>query len=127
MTSNLIFLFIISLIYLSCRPHIRKTVICDESQDDSCKMYNNRDINSKCTSLCLDKYKTQFSGKHTVKDSIHVCDCKQIKEMKDKEKFTEIQSPDSFLPNIIPDDHLYSDRNYVQNQEEARYNKLIFG
>lgn len=98
----------------------KETVACDENLDNSCKMYNTRDVNSKCTSMCILKYQQSFNGNHTVSDKIHTCDCTL-------ESFTQIESPDSFLPSVIPDDKLFSNRDYVQNQEESRYNKLIFG
>ena len=95
-------------------------VMCDENIDDKCKMYNSRDINSKCTSMCILKYQTSFNGNHIVKDKNHTCEC-------NLENYSNIDSDTSFLPSTIPDDKLFSNRNYVQSQEESRYNKLIFG
>lgn len=121
---NILILLAIILLYFVFTPKsnnvTKETVTCNENLDDSCKMYNARDVNSKCTSMCILKYQQSFNGNHTVTDKIHTCDCTL-------EHFTQIESPDSFLPSVIPDDKLFSNRDYVQNQEESRYNKLIFG
>lgn len=97
-------------------------VSCDEKLQNSCMMYNFRDINSKCTSMCMLKYKSSFSGNHIKKNSVNICECNT-----NLEQFSDIKANDVILPQIVPDDKSFSDRNYVQNQEENRYNKLIFG
>lgn len=120
----LLFIIVSILFYSVYIPD--RFVSCDEKLEQSCKMYNTRDINSKCTGMCMSKYNTQFSGHHIKKDNIHTCECGNDVS----EKFTESEQTlydVEILPEIIPDDKKFSNRDYVQNQEENRYNKLIFG
>lgn len=125
-SKNLLIILSIILIYFIYKSSTETSqsssmlAICNENTDDKCKMYNNRDINSKCTSMCILKYQTSFNGNHMVKNKIHTCEC-------NLENYSNIDSETSFLPSTIPDDKLFSNRNYVQSQEESRYNKLIFG
>jgi hypothetical protein len=103
-----------------------RTVKCNVLTDNSCKMYNQRDIQSKCSSLCLEQNpKYVFTGTHSQVDNENICECNY------PEKFTldfsnVTENPD-ILPDIIPNDIKFSDRNYLEKEQERRHHNLIFG
>ena len=52
-------------------------VSCNSNEDDGCKMYNSRDINSKCETLCLKKNENAiFTGEYIKDNDNHHCECK---------------------------------------------------
>jgi hypothetical protein len=102
-------------------------VKCNNKLDDSCKMYNHRDINSKCSSMCLQQdSKYIFTGQHKQVNNKHICECDYRKE-KFTLDFTNINENPDILPDIVPNDIKFSDRNYLEKEQEKRYNGLIFG
>lgn len=97
---------------------------CNSQQDDGCKMYNSRDINSKCQSLCVEKDKNSiFTGEYIKDNDIHYCECK----IKPKESFTQFGNHQDILPDKVPTDAAFSDRSYTEKMHEDRYKKLQFG
>lgn len=104
-----------------------KTVTCNIDADDSCKMYNQRDIQSKCSSMCTEKNsKYIFTGQHKQVNNEHVCECDYPAE-KFTLDFTNVGENPDILPDVIPTDVKFSDRNYLEKQEENRFKDLIFG
>lgn len=102
------------------------TVSCNES-DISCKMYNPRDIQSKCQSLCVQENpKYVFTGTHKQIDSKHTCECSYPIE-KFTLDFTNVGEHPDILPDVVPSDMKFSDRNYLEKEEGKRYHDLIFG
>lgn len=99
-------------------------VSCNSQEDDGCKMYNARDINSKCQSLCLEKDKTsEFTGEYIKDKDNHNCECK----IKSNEEFTQFGNNPDILPDKVPTDAAFSDRSYTEKMQEDRYKKLQFG
>lgn len=104
-----------------------KTVKCNIDSDDSCKMYNQRDIQSKCSSMCIEQNPNYiFTGKHTYVNNEHVCEC-DYPEEKFTLDFTNINENPDILPDVVPSDVKFSDRNYLEKEQEKRYGSLIFG
>ncbi len=98
-------------------------VSCNMSEDDSCKMYNQRDIQSKCQFLCVQKNKDYiFNGNSLKKGDIQICECIEAPE-----KFTDFGNNPDILPDKVPNDEAFSDRNFVEKTQEDRFHKLIFG
>ena len=96
-------------------------ITCNADENDRCKMYNQRDVQTKCESLCAEKDKQyKFSGKYFKTDNVHNCECKI-------ELFTQVGNNPDILPEPIPTDEAFSDRNYVEKMQEDRFKKLIFG
>jgi hypothetical protein len=103
------------------------TAKCNQDEDDTCKMYNQRDIQSKCTSMCIKiNPKYTFNGTHSMKGNEHICECNTSKE-KFTLDFTNFGENPDILPDLVPDDSKFSNRDYLEQQEEKRYNSLIFG
>lgn len=104
----LILIIIMYLLHISTSTHHTtpsRFVTCDSTTDSSCKLYNHRDINSKCSSLCLIKNKNFiFSGNHIEENNIHSCECKYTT----KESFNNLNT----IPIPIP---------------KNKYQSLIFG
>ena len=97
---------------------------CNSSEDDGCKMYNARDINSKCQALCLEKdTNSEFTGEYVKDKDNHHCECK----IKPKESFTQVGNNQDILPDKVPTDAAFSDRGYTEKTQEDRYKKLQFG
>jgi hypothetical protein len=100
-----------------------KIVKCNIDSDDSCKMYNERDIRSKCSSMCIEQDKNYvFTGQYKKVNDDHVCECDYSKD-----KFTNINENPDILPDAVPSDVKFSDRNYLEKEQEKRYGGLIFG
>lgn len=106
----------------------KKTVLkrCKKS-DIECIMYNHRDINSKCTRLCQE-YDSNliFTGNLQQDDDEYICECNYAKEPFTLD-FTNVGENPDILPDVVPDDMKFSDRNYAESVQEKRYNSLIFG
>ena len=103
-----------------------KTVRCNIDSDISCKMYSQQDIQTKCTSLCLEKNnKYVFTGTHRQEGKEHLCECDYPEKF--TLDFTNIGENPDILPDVIPTDVKFSDRNYLEKTEEKRYKDLIFG
>lgn len=104
------------------------TVSCDSKKDMLCKMYNHKDISTTCTALCkLKDDKSSFTNKYSKKNGIYSCECTNKIIDKNVEHLSNIKDIVPILPQEIPTDILYSDRNYVEQQNESRLKKLIFG
>ena len=104
------------------------TISCDASSDISCKMYSIRDIQSKCSAMCVKLSPNYvYDGKHTVKDDIHECECTPSKTEHFELDFTKINEDTHILPNDIPNDESFSNRNVLDKHKEDRLHKLIFG
>lgn len=100
------------------------TVSCNSTEDDGCKMYNTRDINSKCQSLCVEKNKnSKFTGLYLKDNNIHNCECK----IHEAESFIPVGEHPDILPDEVPTDAAFSDRSYTEQMQEDRYKKLQFG
>lgn len=103
------------------------TVRCNSESDDACKMYNQRDIQSKCTAMCIkENPKLIFNGKYVKENDDHVCGC-EIPTEKFTLDFTNFGDNPDILPDVVPDDSKFSNRNYLEKTEEERYHSLIFG
>lgn len=103
------------------------TVRCNSESDDSCKMYNQRDVQSKCEAMCIKENPlSRFSGEYSKQGNDHVCECELPKE-KFTLDFTNFGEHPDVLPDIVPDDSKFSNRDYLEKTEEARYHNLIFG
>lgn len=103
------------------------TVSCDEESDDLCKMYNQRDIQTKCSAMCTKKSpKHIFAGKYKKEGSEHVCEC-ELSQEKFTLDFSNFGENPDVIPDTIPDDSKFSNRNYLEQEQEKRFNKLIFG
>jgi hypothetical protein len=97
---------------------------CNSIEDDGCKMYNSRDIQSKCESLCLEKNNSaMFTGEYFKDGDSHNCECK----ITPKEQFTQFGEHQDILPDKVPTDAAFSDRGYTEKMQEDRYKKLQFG
>jgi hypothetical protein len=104
-----------------------KTVKCNIDSDDSCKMYNQRDIQSKCESMCTEQNpKYIFTGQHKQVNNEHICECAYPKE-KFTLDFTNVGDNPDIIPDVVPTDVKFSDRNYLEKEQENRYKGLIFG
>lgn len=122
-----ILLLIATVVYYFINNPINKTVKCNMDSDDSCKMYNHRDIQSKCSSMCIKQNpKYIFTGKHAQVNNEHVCECDYPDE-KFTLDFTNINETPDILPDVVPSDVKFSDRNYLEKEQEKRYGSLIFG
>lgn len=101
---------------------------CDESKDVSCKMYNHRDINSKCTSLCQSRPQGPllFNGNHTAVGGIHTCECAPAVEHFTLD-FSNITTNIQPLQDPLPTDAKYNDRNVLEQHQQDRLKNLIFG
>lgn len=104
-----------------------KIVRCNMNTDDSCKMYNQRDIRSKCSSMCIEQNARYiFTGNHKHVGNDHVCEC-DYPEEKFTLNFTNINNNPDILPDIVPNDIKVAGRKYVEKEQEKRYGGLIFG
>jgi hypothetical protein len=122
-----IVLLIAAVVYYFINNARNKTVKCNMDSDDSCKMYNQRDIQSKCSSMCIEQNpKYIFTGKHTQVNNEHVCEC-DYPEEKFTLDFTNVSETPDILPDVVPSDVKFSDRNYLEKEQEKRYKGLIFG
>ena len=93
-------------------------VSCNSNEDDGCKMYNSRDINSKCETLCLKKNENAiFTGEYIKDNDNHHCECK----IKSNEEFTQFGNNPDILPDKVPTDAAFSDRSYTEKMQEDRY------
>jgi len=91
-------------------------------------MYNHKDISTTCTALCkLKNDKSLFTNEYSKKNGIYSCECVNDIIDKNVEHLSNIKDIVPILPQEIPTDILYSDRNYVEQQNESRLKKLIFG
>lgn len=124
----IIFIIIIAIIYYKMFMYPKNFIAkCNSDSNDSCKMYNQRDIQSKCEYMCKTlNPKFIFSGKHSQNDNEHICECEERSE-KFTLDFTPIKEHQDILPDKIPNDSKFSDRNYLEKEEEQRYRNLIFG
>jgi hypothetical protein len=90
-------------------------------------MYNHRDINSKCTNLCkAENPNLIFTGNLQENNDAYICECNYSTEPFTLD-FTNIGENPDILPDIIPDDTKFSDRNYLEDVQQKRYHSLIFG
>ena len=122
-----IILLVIATIAFYFYKNNNKTVKCNIDSDGSCKMYNQRDIQSKCSSMCAEANPTYiFTGKHKQVENEHICECDYAEE-KFTLDFTNVSENPDILPDIIPSDVKFSDRNYLEKTEEKRYRDLVFG
>ena len=90
-----ILIYIIYILFFNNNAYL---VSCN-SDNPSCKMYNHRDITSKCNSMCSVKNPNYiFNDNHTYKNGIHTCECivketfineRKIKDQDQTEKFEE--------------------------------------
>jgi hypothetical protein len=97
---------------------------CDSKVDISCKMYNHRDINSKCTTLCSLKGELmKFNGNHRVEDGVHTCECKEIPIV---EMFSDVDTSNIKLEGVKTDER-FNDRDILEKHEQKRLQNLIFG
>ncbi len=122
-------LFTITLIILLCillsKNNNTFIVSCNSKTDNLCKMYNHKDISSTCSALCKSKVDNAlFINEYSKKNNIYSCTCSTIQHV---EHLSNIKDITNILPQEIPTDVLYSDRNYVEQQNESRLKKLIFG
>ena len=119
----LISLYIIYNIYNTIKP---KTIAyCKVSNSNpSCKMYNSRDINTKCSAMCvLEHPESSYNGKYELKGDIHICECKT----KNKEKL-------QILINMLSIDFLsinlfsciYHDSIFIKYNPAATFFNAIF-
>lgn len=123
----IVILLIIAFMYFFMFNQTTVTVRCNSDEDDTCKMYNQRDIQSKCTSMCTKlNPRYIFNGQYTKENNEHVCECKESPEQFTLD-FTNFGENPDLLPDVVPDDSKFSNRDYLENEEEKRYNKLIFG
>lgn len=105
--------------------NIKKTVSCNIKSDIACKMYNTRDIQTKCNSMCSELNPNYiFTGQHRQEDDTHICECDYPIESFTSDFTTYGEHPD-ILPDIIPTD--ISNRNQLENNKQQRYKSLIFG
>jgi hypothetical protein len=126
---TLLAFYIIYIITKKNNNNIIYTVSCNE-EDISCKMYNHRDITSKCTAMCHIKFPdSDFNDNHTFKDNIHACECVPKTDKTDNvEKFVPMKDFDTpILGEHVGTDVLFSDRNYTEKQNHDRFSSLIFG
>jgi hypothetical protein len=109
-------------------PESPYKLTCDESKDISCRIYNHRDINSKCTSLCQSHPQGPllFNANHTAVGGIHTCECIPIVEHFTLD-FSNITSNVQTLQDPLPSDNKYNDRNVLEQHEQDRLKNLIFG
>lgn len=109
-------------------PESPYKLTCDESKDISCRMYNHRDINSKCTSLCQSRPQGPllFNGNHTAVGGIHTCECAPIIEHFTLD-FSNINTNIQTLQDPLPSDAKYNDRNVLEQHQQDRLKNLIFG
>jgi hypothetical protein len=125
-------LFILLLIatvvfYLKYNQHSKPIVKCNIDRDNSCKMYNHRDIQSKCESMCIKQNpQYNFTGQHKQVNNEHMCECSYLEE-KFTLDFTNVNDNPDIIPDVIPTDAKFSDRNYLETEQEKRYKGLIFG
>jgi len=99
------------------------SVSCNDETSIDCKMYNHRDIQTKCSALCKKKDQQYiFSGKYMKKKNVHMCECEL-----EGEAFVNTNEHPDILPDVIPDDSRFSNRDYSEQENAKRYNKLIFG
>lgn len=118
METTTFFLLLLSIVILFYFFHPRdktklqfnNTVSCNINTP-SCKMYNNRDIVSKCSSMCK-LTGSMYNNIHTFKDNIHTCGC-------------EILETEHFTQEHNDDDH--DDRDSIEQQRYNKLNSLIFG
>lgn len=104
------------------------TVSCNSETDIYCKMYNLRDIQSKCERMCMTQdEKYVFSGEFNQKDNENICGCEIPIKNTPTEEFTNLDENVDILPDIIPDDSKFSNRDFLEKEQENRFNKLIFG
>jgi|GWRWMinimDraft_12_1066020.scaffolds.fasta_scaffold18678_2 hypothetical protein len=122
-----IVLLIAAVVYYFINNTSNYTVKCNIKSDYSCKMYNQRDIQSKCSSMCVAQNPNYiFTGKHTLVNNEHACECDYPKE-KFTLDFTNVDENPDILPDVVPSDVKFSDRNYLEKEQEKRYGNLIFG
>lgn len=120
-------LLILAFVYFFVFNKQSLTVKCNSDEDDTCKMYNQRDIQSKCNSMCSKlNPKYVFNGQYIKEDNEHICGCAKSPEQFTLD-FTNVGENPDILPDIVPDDSKFSNRDYLEKEEEKRYNKLIFG
>lgn len=122
-----IIILIAIVLYFFMNQTGKVTTKCNQDEDDTCKMYNQRDIQSKCSSMCVKLNPNYtFTGTYYKEDNEHVCECDTSTE-KFTLDFTNFGENPDILPDIVPDDSKFSNRDYLEKEEENRYNKLIFG
>jgi hypothetical protein len=77
--------------------------------------------------MCIEQNpKYIFTGKHTQVNNEHVCEC-DYPEEKFTLDFTNVSETPDILPDVVPSDVKFSDRNYLEKEQEKRYKGLIFG
>jgi len=124
----IIILFTLLIFITSRRKQSIFTVSCDSNTDMLCRMYNHKDISTTCDALCkLKDDKSSFTNEYSKKNGIYSCECVNDIIDKNVEHLSNIKDIVPILPQQIPTDILYSDRNYVEQQNESRLKKLIFG
>jgi hypothetical protein len=109
----IILIIILSILYKNKNKNERILKIC-RKDDLQCRMYNHRDINTKCTRLCKEEnLKFNFTGNLQENNNEYICECVYIQEPFTLD-FTNVgQNPD-ILPDTIPDDTKLLDRNYLE-------------
>lgn len=123
----IVILLILAFLYFFVFNKSSFTVKCNSDEDDTCKMYNQRDIQSKCTSMCIKlNPKYIFNGQYKKENNEHACGCIESPEQFTLD-FTNVGDNPDILPDIVPDDSKFSNRNYLEKEEEKRYHSLIFG
>lgn len=130
-------ILIILIIFMTSSPKHKQstfTVSCDSTSDISCKMYNHKDISNKCTGLCKSKdTNSLFANKYSKQNDIYSCECTSSPELTNETVTNIIQQPvkEQFSNDDKHRDSdnniTYSDRNYIEQQNESRLKKLIFG
>ena len=119
-----IIIFITILIIFLYNKKIIKRCRKDNAE---CNMYNHRDITSKCNRLCKEENPNLiFTGNLQENSDEYICECDYSTEPFTLD-FTNVGENPDILPDVIPDDTKFSDRNYLENVQQKRYNSLIFG
>lgn len=123
----IVILLILAFLYFFIFNKTSLTVKCNSDEDDTCKMYNQRDIQSKCTSMCAKvNPRYIFNGEYKKAENEHICGCEESPEQFTLD-FTNFGENPDILPDVVPDDSKFSNRDYLEKEEENRYHKLIFG
>ena len=92
----------------------------------SCKAYNHRDNYSTCNALCKLNNPNSIVQSYSNNNYSNTTTC-GCTSNKTSEQFANITDLNPILPTEIPNDNLYSNQDYVQQQNELRLKKLIFG
>lgn len=111
-------------------------------------LYNHQDVKSYCDAICINKNQV-FNGVFDRKSmfSNTICGCEHIKDtprnentvqninnggsfipsIADIELYTNIDDKTTILPQVVPSDTIFNDRNVLEQHTKNRLNSLIFG